>query len=85
MRTRELGRCSHPHSSTGKGILLRNEFMSWCYRNENYDIFIGIYNNWKENNFIHKLSPSIDRINNNIGYYQSNIQWLTLSDNSSKK
>jgi hypothetical protein len=43
-----------------------------------------LYRNWEANNFIQKLSPSVDRIDPNLGYEPTNIQFLTHSENTSK-
>ena len=40
---------------------------------------------WKKRNYDKRYSPTVDRIINSEGYKISNIQFLTKSDNSSKK
>lgn len=69
---------------TGMSYLSKQEWNDWCYESYNYEKFIEIYKNWVDSGFTHKLSPSIDRINNNLGYTKDNLQWLTQSNNSSK-
>ena len=46
--------------------------------------YIILYKNWVENNFDKKLSPSVDRINNNVDYKIENIQIITVLDNLKK-
>lgn len=74
----------HGYSCYGKEYLNREEWLSWCFSEENYKKFMVLYNNWVQSNFDEKLSPSVDRIDNNKGYKKSNLQWLTKSENSTK-
>jgi len=46
--------------------------------------FVELHEAWKYSNFNRKLTPSIDRIDNKKGYTVDNMQWMTLSNNSSK-
>lgn len=75
---------NHSYSCFGKGYLTKEDWNNWCYRDDIMKKFMNIYNNWVQNNFDEKLAPSIDRINNNLGYSLDNLQWLTKSENSSK-
>ena len=59
----------------------RDWFINFCNNSEELKL---LYNNWIENNYSFKLSPSIDRINNRMGYSKSNIQFLTKGDNARK-
>lgn len=84
-------RCTKSHvtqgvkkSVFGKDFLSKEEWNEWCNKKENYSHFMKIYNEWKGSNFERKLCPSIDRIDNKIGYISSNLQWLTLSQNCKK-
>lgn len=72
------------YSVTGKEYLSKEEWLKWCYEEKNYKEFIKIYKIWVDNSFIEKLSPSIDRINNNLSYITTNLQWLSKSDNCKK-
>lgn len=74
----------HSYSSLGKKFLSKEEWIAWCYDNKNYKKFLKLREEWVKSNFDHKLAPSIDRINNKIGYVKNNLQWLTKSQNSSK-
>ncbi len=75
---------SHGYSAYGKKFLTKNEWLGWCYEENSYKKFIALYNKWVQSGFNEKLSPSIDRINNKLGYEKENLQWLTKSENSSK-
>jgi len=84
-------RCTKPHitngikkSVYGKEFLSKTQWTEWCYEEGNYRKFVAIYNKWVQSKFDRRLTPSIDRINNEIGYKVSNLQWLTSSQNSSK-
>lgn len=69
----------------GKKFLSKEEWLKWCYDEKNYKNFINLYNEWVKSGFERKLTPSIDRINNKLSYTTKNMQWLTQSQNSSKK
>lgn len=43
-----------------------------------------LHSDWVKSNYLRKMSPSVDRIDNDKGYTKNNIQFLTLSDNASK-
>ena len=43
-----------------------------------------LFKNWEDSLFDFKLTPTVDRIDNNLGYLLSNIQFLTKSDNCAK-
>lgn len=81
-------RCSKYRQTTsryfGKDFLTKSDWNEWCYEDRNYKAFIKLYNKWVENGFERKSTPSIDRIDNKLGYMRNNLQWLSLSDNSSK-
>lgn len=58
------------------------EFQKWLENQPNYKT---LYNNWKEHNWNENYSPSIDRINNYIGYTLDNIQLTTREANNGKE
>ena len=71
------------HSSAfGKGHITKEEFFKWASENKN---FKQLYKKWEKNNFKRELSPSIDRIDLNKGYFLNNIQWITMKENNTKK
>lgn len=83
MRGRIYGKTVHS-KLVGKKLMPENEFMSWCYNSVSFHEFMRLYKRWKESGHQRKLAPSIDRIDNKIGYVIGNLQWLTQSENSSK-
>lgn len=68
----------------GREFCSKKDFIEWCYKEENMEIFIKLWNKWRKNSFDRKDTPSIDRIDNNLHYTPDNMQWITLSKNSSK-
>lgn len=60
----------------------REEWTKWV--NENLDDFNKLYHDWMDGGFSRNLAPSIDRINNDEGYYPDNMQWLAQGENSRK-
>ena len=81
MRRKTSG-LGHFGTLKGKELLPKQEFISWC---ENTKIqFMEIYRVWVKSGYQRKLSPSIDRINNNLGYILGNMQWLTQRQNCKK-
>lgn len=70
---------------TGKNFLTKQQWDKWCYEKNNYLNFLKLYNIWILNDFNEKFAPSIDRINSKKGYIDTNLQWLSKSDNSKKK
>lgn len=53
----------------------------WKLHKPEYD---ALYTNYAHSNFSRKYAPSIDRINNRMGYFPQNMQWLALSENCKK-
>ena len=47
--------------------------------------FDRVYNEWVRSNYNKQFKPSIDRINNKLGYSKKNIQWLTWAENRFKQ
>lgn len=79
---RSLGKGSHKYSVEGKRYLTANSFKKWW--KDNRDTYLKLHKQWVESNYSNKLAPSIDRIDNKKGYMPSNMQWMTLSENTSK-
>lgn len=67
------------HLYKGLYLLPRDDFYAWAMSNDN---FHTLYNDWVNNNYDRKLTPSVDRIDPQLGYTVSNIRWLTHSENS---
>ena len=81
IKARCNGRTSH-RSYDGRAYLSLKEWEAFC--EETYPQFIGMYKSWQESGYNRMLSPSIDRIDNNLGYVLGNIQWLTMVENRDK-
>lgn len=71
-RTREKGFDS---------IVTREEFLKFAVNNVEYN---RLYKQWEDSGYILKYCPTVDRIDNNKGYTLDNIQFLSLSANSTK-
>jgi len=66
------------HLYLGKEILPKANFYHWSKCNEDFN---KLFLNWGSSNYNRKLTPSIDRINPDIGYIFGNIRWITFSEN----
>lgn len=53
----------------------------WFFEQGN---FILLYNNWVDSNYSKRLTPSVDRLNDNLGYSLDNIQLITWRENNIK-
>lgn len=84
MTARHDGRATTKSNSEGKGVMSRQEFFEWCKDFDNLSEFMAIYFDWAHNGFQRWDSPSIDRINSELGYVAGNIQWLSYSENCKK-
>ena len=82
MKRRATTKSDREYGAYGKPLLTREEYTAWTQ--ENKELFDKIYNIWAENDFIKSLSPSIDRIDNGVGYIPSNMQWLPFNENAAK-
>ena len=67
------------HLYDGKGIVARDEFYDWSLSQSE---FHRLYDDWVKSGYKNTLSPSIDRIDTNLGYVSGNMRWLTHSENS---
>lgn len=41
-----------------------------------------MFSTWEESKYNRKLTPTVDRIDSTLGYLESNMRWLTHSENS---
>lgn len=81
MKKRVEGRNSqNPHYWAGKPILPKETFFEWS---RNHPDFLRLFKRWILTDCDIKLSPSINRINSKKGYTLDNIEWVTMSQNSS--
>lgn len=67
------------HLYKGKILLPRQEFYDWSLNNPS---FLSMFKTWEESKYDRKLTPTVDRINPELGYEISNMRWLTHSENS---
>ena len=58
----------------------REEFDSFMYENNYFDLWL----NWRDSGFSKELVPSVDRLNDNAGYYFGNMQLITWEENNTK-
>ena len=59
----------------------KKEFIKWLNLNSNFHI---IFLNWKKSGYKKELVPSIDRLNDYMGYSFNNIRITTWGENESK-
>ena len=64
-----------------KLLFILNEFENYILNNNNYK---KLHKEWVKNNYIHRLAPTVDRINNKGHYSLDNIQIITKSENAKK-
>lgn len=77
-----VNRCESDSRYSKRTYLDKEEFIDWCQ--DNMESFIEVWKDWKKSGFQRKYSPSIDRIDNEKGYYPDNMQWLSLVNNVKK-
>ena len=79
-------RCTKPipkhESYLGRDLMKLDEWMSFC--KDTMDEFMALYVQWQKSGYKRAQAPSIDRIDNSLGYVIGNVQWMTLSQNSRK-
>jgi len=74
-RTNSIKRGHNPPEYSLQGLI------DWCREQENFKRLYGV---WVHSNYNKKLRPSIDRINDSIGYCYENIQLMTCEENIQK-
>jgi hypothetical protein len=62
-----------------KKLIGRHEFYAWANNNQD---FKRLWDEWLKGKFDRKLTPTVDRINSDLGYILSNMRWITHSENS---
>lgn len=81
MKRRCDGKTNH-HSYDGVYILPFSEWMEWCEETE--EDFMKLFNAWVKSGWKRMKAPSIDRIDNSLGYERNNMQWITNYENTIK-
>lgn len=64
-----------------KEICTKTEFMNKFLTD---NCFLNLYKKWQESGFKRKSAPSIDRINNRLGYSLDNLRFISHYENSTK-
>jgi len=59
----------------------KNELKEWLLKQSMFNI---LFVNWEKSNYNKMKVPSVDRINDNIGYEINNIQLMTWGENKAK-
>lgn len=67
------------HLYAGCSLLDRQSFYDWALSS---DIFHVLFDTWTKSEYDRKLTPSVDRVDSNLGYEISNMEWVTMSENS---
>ena len=67
------------HLYKGKELLPKNDFYKWAWNNKTFQ---RLFMKWEKSNYNRKLTPTVNRINPQIGYVLENMEWLTHSENS---
>lgn len=67
------------HYYVGLDICSKQEFLDFTLNDPDFN---RIYKAWVKSGKDNKLTPSIDRIDSRFGYTLSNMEWVTLSENS---
>ena len=67
------------HLYEGKELLNRQDFYTWA---KSHEAFFKLFENWQKSNYDRKLTPSVDRIDSDKGYFIDNMRWITHSENS---
>lgn len=63
--------------------MTKEEWLDFC--EESKEVFLRLYNEWKDSGFKRENAPSIDRVDNSRGYDRDNVQWLSNSENVAKR
>lgn len=67
------------HLYLGKPLLAREDFYQWALGSPE---FYKLFGEYKISGYERKLCPSVDRKESDKGYELSNMEWVTMSENS---
>lgn len=62
-----------------KKLLSKNDFYVWA--RASYDL-LSLYKKWVSTGYNLKFTPTVNRIDSNLGYKLGNMEWVTYSHNS---
>lgn len=69
------------HLYKDKPILDRESFYIWA---NNSKEFHTLFSKWEEAGYDRRLTPSVNRINPDLGYELPNMEWVEFSENCRK-
>lgn len=69
------------HLYDGKSLLSKEEFYKWAINSSEFHRLFGEY---EQSGYLRSLSPSADRVDSSRGYSTDNMEWVTMSVNSSR-
>ena len=69
----------HQHIYVGLELMDRDEFIENSLNDPEYN---RLHDEWAASGYEHKLAPSTDRMDGDVGYVWDNIDWVTHSVNS---
>lgn len=72
----------YQNSYYGRECLSQQEWEKWCKQSEK--TFLTLWKHWVESGWDHNKAPSIDRIDDKLGYIIGNLQWKTAEGNLNK-
>lgn len=67
------------HLYQGKSLLPRADFYEFSLKSNS---FHQLFDEWEAHDYPQTLTPSINRIDADLGYELGNIEWITHSENS---
>lgn len=67
------------HLYKGKDLLPKEEFYKWANLSEEFHILFAA---WELAEYSRRLTPTVDRVDSTLGYFDPNMRWLTHSENS---
>ena len=69
------------HLYKGKHLLDKEVFYEWALSSVDFHVLFKL---WEESAYERRLCPSVDRIDSSMGYSLGNMEWVTMSVNSSR-
>ncbi len=80
MQSRVVGiQMAKHHLYDGVQLWDREVFYSWAKSSKS---FHELFDKWQSSGYERRLTPSVDRINSNLGYFVGNVEWVTHGENS---